>query len=181
MKLILSQHSFFWGWVGERSAERLKYFDRSSYFALDLLSVVLNICSILQLLQLSKEILQLFGCCVALLLGAPVSHWAVCSKSFRAWCFVDVKCQQLLVHQVHVLLWRKQTSSITNTLPLGRTSLSQEMRTLGFQLQNGKEKGSREKNLQTDHIFAQGLLKQDVLYLLDLRLNSFLFFLFKAL
>lgn len=73
MKLSLSQHSFF-GEVGERNGERLKYFDRSSYFALDLLSVVLNIHNILLFLQLSEEILRLFGCCVALLLGAPVSH-----------------------------------------------------------------------------------------------------------
>lgn len=37
-----------------------------------------------------------------------------------------------------------------HTLPLGRTLLSQEMCILGFQFQNGKEKGKHEKNLQTD-------------------------------
>lgn len=67
------------------------------------------------------------------------------------------------------------------TLPLGRTLFSQEMCTLDFQLQNGKERERCEKNLQTDHIWAQGLLKQNVLYILHLRLNDFLFFLFKAL
>lgn len=73
MKLILSQHSVF-GEHGERNGERLQYFDRSSYFALNLFSVVLNILKVLLLLQLNKEILQLFECCVALLLRAPVSH-----------------------------------------------------------------------------------------------------------
>lgn len=47
----------------------------------------------------------------------------------------------------------KETNIIyyEHTLPLGRTLLSREMCTLDFQLQNGKEKGRREENLQTDH------------------------------
>lgn len=75
----------------------------------------------------------------------------------------------------------KETNIIyyEHTLPLGRTLLSQEMCTLDLQLQNVEEKGRREKNLQTDHrIWAQGLLEQNILYLLDLRLNGFLFFSF---
>lgn len=75
----------------------------------------------------------------------------------------------------------KETNIIyyEHTLLLGRTLLSQEMCTLDFQLQNIEEKGRCEKNLQTDHhIWAQGLLKQNVLYLLALRLNGFLSFFF---